>query len=717
MKKLFTAILVATMVVASVLPVAAQENANLTEAIKLAKSLFPTDNFTQFWSSQETYTGRTTYHLSWSEEHSVDSPARLSVRVDAQRLLVTGYNYQPAYKEQTYPALPKVSESESQKVAEAFAAKLAPKQFAQMKLEKVEKPQIRIEKRSWPLSYTFHYVHYVNGIAFHPNSLQVHVNADTGEVQDYYLAWDDYVFPTTEGTLTLEEAQAVFETEGLKLVYLRQYNWRDQSNKPFLAYTLKNGNSMLIDAVTGEITYGGYRVYTTSGTKDVAMGAGVAQESALTPWELQEIETVAGLLTIEQVEAIAREIINLPEEAQLRSSRLMEDKSQNMRFWNLDWEYMLGEEYYVGASARLNAADGELHNFYFWEKGPTERVEPTLQYEDALAVAQEFVQKWLPTKYEDVELTTEFKLEEGQPLPHSYGFTFERRVNGLPVVGDSMNVTVQYDKRVTSFSSNWYNGEFPLAEGALTVEEMNGIFLQDVGLKLEYVHHIDPSSSSKFAVPTVKLVYKANELNSYNFNPFTGKNVDYYGEDIVLVAKPEYNDVAGHWANEDIQRLVNLGLLRLEGSEFRPDEALKLGDLLKMLSDASGNQNDGPILPLWLKEHSASSYADALWYGVSRGIIKEKDADVDPEVIVSREILAFYLARMQGYNEAASLKGIWTAPYSDFATVSTERQGSVAIMHALGLMGSGGNGQFLPKLETTRAQVAVILSRMLDRTN
>ncbi|MDP3487682.1 MAG: S-layer homology domain-containing protein, partial [Bacillota bacterium] len=430
----------------------------------------------------------------------------------------------------------------------------------------------------------------------------------------------------------------------------------------------------------------------------------------------KEIETVAGLLTIEQVEALAREIITLPEKAQLRSSRLMEDKAQNARIWELDWEYML-EEYYVGASARLNAADGEIQNFYFREKMSDEKVDPKLSYEEALVVAREFLQKWVPTKYKGVELTSKFEQQAGQPLPHSYDFTFERRVNGLPVIGDSLNITVQYDKRVTNYHSNWYNGEFPSAEGALTDEAMNTIFLRDVGLKLEYVQNYDSTLSSKFIMPTVKLVYKAKELTSYNFNPFNGKNIDYYGKDILPVTKPDYTDITGHWAQADILRLVDLGLLRLEGSEFKPDRAIKLGDLLKMLADASGYQDGSPILPLWLKSYGTSDNSSALWYGVGRGIITQKDANVDPETLVTREMLAFYLARMEGYSAAASLKGIWTAPYTDFALVSTEYQGSVAIVHALGLMGSGGNGKFLPRGQATRAQVAVILSRMLDRTN
>ena len=320
-------------------------------------------------------------------------------------------------------------------------------------------------------------------------------------------------------------------------------------------------------------------------------------------------------------------------------------------------------------------------------------------------------------KYAAVELTSKFEQPEGDKFPHSYSFTFERRVNGLPVVGDSLSLTVQYDKRVTNFYTNWYSGEFPSAEGVLKAEVMNDIFLQNVGLKLEYVHQIDTASSSKYTVPTVKLVYKAHELSSYNFNPFNGKNIDYSGKDIVPVVKPEYTDLAGHWAGADIVRLVDLGLLRLDGSQFRPDEAIKLGDLLKMLSDAAGNQDSDPVLPLWLKSYGTSDNSSALWYGVYRGIITQKDANIDPETLVTREMLAFYLARMEGYQAATSLKGIWAAPYTDFAAVSVEYQGSVAIVHALGLMGSGGNGMFLPQAHTTRAQVAVVLSRMLDRAN
>lgn len=717
MKKLTTLILVAVMVLSTVLPAAAKEDTNLVAAINLAKSFFPaTDNFTSFWSGQDTYDGRTMYYLYWTDAQKEGrQPATLNVTVDSQRQLVTGYNYEPSYstkQAQTYPVVPTYGKEHTKQVAEDFAHKLAPEQFKLMQLLRVDEPVVRIEERGWALYYTYNYVQYVNGIPFPTNYLSVRVNADTGEVQHYSLAWADYEFPSNSGALTVEQAEEVFKANGLKLVYLRKYDYRLGVSTPFLAYTLEDGRMLQIDAFTGEVTKGNYYYYRGDGLAKTESADMHNTPSPLTPWELQEIELVAGLLTAEEAAAKASEIIGLSEEAELRVSRLYEDKSQSARFWSLEWQYMV-EEYYVGASARVNASTGEIDSFYYWDKMYDENTKPQLTYAEALTIAQGFLKQWLPSKYSTVELASTYEPIAGEPLPYQYSFTFSRKVNGIPVIGDSLSLTVQHTKRVSSLYTNWYQGEFASPNGALTADEMNEKFLEQVGLELGYVlTTVEAELSAKFTKPVVKLVYMPKELNSYNFDPFTGKNTDYSGKEIVAVTKPEYSDILAHWAKADIARLVELGLLRLPGTEFKPDDVIKLGDLLQMLSDACGYQDNQPILPLWLKSYQDSSYAGALGFGVNRGIIAEAD-DVDPEELVTREVLAYYLARMKGYSNVLDLKGIWTAPYQDFSAVSDEYKAGVAIAHVLGLMGRNSS-KFLPKDYSTRAQVAVILSRMLD---
>lgn len=719
MKRLATLVLTAALLLSLVAPVAAREDAKLAEAIRLAKSFFPsTDHYKVFYTSQDSYEAKTVFHLHWSESKEDPAgynPSRLSVRVDTSRGLIVGYNFEaalPRTQGEDYTALPAFGQEHCEQVALQFAGKLAPEQLAVMKLQRVDKPTIRIGKRYWPHHYTFTYVQYVNNIPFHYNNLSVTVNADTGVVQGYNLTWDDYQFPSADGVLSLRDVEQIFSKTGLKLVYQRSYSWNSISNEPYLAYVLEEGSALQIDAFTGEVSRGSYYPYGRGLTKDMQeMYTAAAKGDEFTPYEMKEIELIASLITAEQAEAIAREVMSLSPDVPLRGSRLYEDSFRKKRIWHVDFE-LHTDDFYAWASAQINAATGEPENFHFGDKF-REEAKPDLSYEDAKALAIAFLEKWAPGKLAKVELVSDYKHNEGDPLPQSYGFTFRRLENNIPVLGDSVYLSVRFDKKVTSYGSNWYEGEFKSPQGILTQTQMNSLFLKETGLKLQYVLVHDNAATAKFAKPIVKLVYKPNELQSYSFNAFTGKNIDYSGKEIVTLEKPNYTDITGHWAEADIRRLVELGLLRLPGAEFRPDEVIKLGDLLQALADASGWGEYYYPLPVWLREYEKSSYSSALTYAVQGGLITENDS-IDPEQPVTREVLAYYLARMHGYGEAAKLKGIWSAPYRDFTSVAPEYQGAVAISHALGLMGGATGGNFLPKANTTRAQVMAILARMLD---
>lgn len=715
MKRLTTIVLTAALLLTLVTPAAAREDARLTEAIRLVKNFFPsTNNYKVFYTSQDSYEGKTVFHLHWSESKEDPSgynPSRLSVRVDAQRSLIVGYNFEAALPRtvgEGYVALPALSQKQCEDIALQFAGKLAPKQLANMKLERIDKPTIRIGKRHWPHYYTFTYVQHVNGIPFAINSLTVTVNADTGAVHAYNLTWDDYDFPSPEGALSLQAVEQIFNKTGLKLVYQRSYAWNQTSPEPYLAYVLEDGSALQIDAFTGEVSKGGNHFPRGPLTKD--MVAGATMERSFTPQELKEIELIASLISAEQAESIARDVMSLSPEVPLRGSRLFEDSFRKKRVWHLDFE-LYTEGFYTGASAQINAATGDIESFYYGDK-LSEEGKPDLTYDEAKAVALAFLEKWAPKKLARVELVSDYKHDTGDVLPHSYGFTFRRLENNIPVLSDSLYLNVRYDRKVTNYGSSWYEGEFKSPTGALSKERMNDLFLKSTGLKLQYVLDSASAVSARHTRPVVKLVYKPVEMQSYLFDAFTGRNIDYFGKEIVVRERAAYTDISGHWAEADIRTLVELELLRLPGDKFRPDEVITLGDLLKALADASGWGEHYVPFPGWLRAYEASAYSSALNFAAQGGLITEKDT-VNPDQPVTREVLAYYLARMQGHGDTAKLKGIWTAPYSDFASVAPEYQGSVAISHALGLMGGASGGRFLPKEYTTRAQTAAIIARML----
>ncbi len=490
LRRFFIALLSALMLLSAVTPaLAAERGIDAREAIQLAKTFFPeTDEFTSFYSTVENYDGRLIYSLHWQGKAGTDDRSYdyLTVRVDGNSKLIIGYNRDRGVQGGQYPALPKLTEAEVKAKAEEFLRRLAPEQFATMSLDRVQKPSIVVGKRSWHHTYGFTYVRYVNGLAFRANNAHVQVNADTGEVTSYNLNWQELDFPVPDGIIDIEEAGSIFAGHGFKLMYVRSYSWRGDS-KPYLAYVLENGYQLQIDAFTGEISVGDI-VWTERQTQESAPpGAGGDKaEDRFTEYELREIDLLEGLLTAEQAEAKVRELLKLPADFQMSGSSLYRDYSdESLRFWNINW-FVEREEYYGSASARVNAANGAILSFNFNEKEPgMEKGDYKLTPEQAEAIAVAFLQKAAPAEYALTKLVTKHEVDPENGYPHSYGFSFDREHNGIPVQGDNLSVTVRHDGRIVGFWVNWYRAELPSAAGVISSEAMAAHFLAAHGLDLE----------------------------------------------------------------------------------------------------------------------------------------------------------------------------------------------------------------------------------------
>ncbi|MBT9156946.1 MAG: hypothetical protein DDT37_01943 [Firmicutes bacterium] len=366
------------------------------------------------------------------------------------------------------------------------------------------------------------------------------------------------------------------------------------------------------------------------------------------------------------------------------------------------WQLQFGTRHdhdMVWVGVTLDAVTGALLTFFYMDDN-NQPVAPKLELEEAKRLAETFLARWAGDKLADIRLVEEPTEAVTDQLPHNYLLWYQRFENNIPVQGDKVHVNVRHDRRVVNFGSNWYKGKFPSPTGALTPAQMNAIFLSEHGLHLQYVLEFVEVEVDRFVATGVRLVYRPKALSSYNFNAFTGKNVDHTGKEIVPVVRPVYRDITGHWAERDIKQLVDLGLLRLAGPELRPDAVVTVGEFLQVLSDASG--------------FSVDAAAEARSFATLSGMMNEDEAEAaDLNRPLTRELMAFYLARHQGHGQTAALQGIWSAPFRDFAAIAAEYQGSVAIVHALKLMRGDTNGNFLPREQTTRAQVIVIIARML----
>jgi len=722
MKRPLASLVVLMLLLGIFVPMAeARDDARMREAILAVKRLFPiTDTYREFFTNQQIDDGKITYFFEWrgsSTDPAGFNPSSIRVTFDAERMLITSYGFEeatPRNRSQSFAPLPKYGRSETQKAAEGLANRLAPAQFATMRLASVAEPQVRIGRRSWPHHYTFHYVQYVNAIPFYGNYLSVSVNADSGVVTSYYLNFAEYTFPSPRGIISEQRLAEIFRQVGLSLAYHQGFAWRfDGEGKPFLAFALEGGRMLHVDALTGEV-FRGQHFFPIPGRPPMSDGRpdlGKA-ERGFTPEELREIELVAGLLTLARVDTLAREIMALPIEARLENSRLTRNMRTEERLWHLSYS-VSNEQGQAWGDIVLDAASGELKSFYYHDEQKGQ-FPPSFSREQARVVAEQFLRRYAGDKLTATVLVENLPIypldREGNAYAH--GLTYNRRAHGIPVLNDNLFITVRHDGRVTNYHAIWYRGQFVSPQGALSPAQMVGRFLADVGFELAYVFDHVEVKGQRESKAQIRLVYLPKELDSYLFDAFTGKNIDWQGEEIIRREKPVYGDIANHWAGKDIALLVDLGILRFPGPAFRPDDTMSLGDLFSFFAVASGWESYGSNVPDWLRSVANERNHAALSFAAGNNLVREGE-EINPEAPVTREVLAFYLARLAGHGETAALQGIWTAPFSDFAQIAPRFQGSVAIVHALRLMAGGQNGQFLPRNFATRAQVAVIIARML----
>ena len=88
--------------------------------------------------------------------------------------------------------------------------------------------------------------------------------------------------------------------------------------------------------------------------------------------------------------------------------------------------------------------------------------------------------------------------------------------------------------------------------------DANTRFLEDPGLELCYVRIYNNKDDSY----KCHLVYKLAQSPSFTFDAFDFKPLDYRGNPIEKNEETSYGDIKGHWAENEIQLLINMGVIK-----------------------------------------------------------------------------------------------------------------------------------------------------------
>ncbi|MEV5026782.1 glycosyl hydrolase [Paenibacillus sp. LPE1-1-1.1] len=194
------------------------------------------------------------------------------------------------------------------------------------------------------------------------------------------------------------------------------------------------------------------------------------------------------------------------------------------------------------------------------------------------------------------------------------------------------------------------------------------------------------------------------------------------GNSIYTVAEinKTFNDLEGHWARTDIERLTNkLVIDGIDDSRFAPHQSVTRAEFAAMLARALGLAPNTAEAGRYTDVQAEDWFAGAVGGAVQAGLVRGySDGTFRPDAFITREQLAVMV------NRAAAFAGQTTSPSSEvFTRLSDSRligswaKDAVSGALDMGLMQGLPNGRFAPSETSDRAQAATVINRLLEKLN
>ncbi len=654
----------------------------LKEAIVKSKEWFDIGNeYDKFNQSVSSLGDMIVFNLNWSD--SKEKLGEINVSITMDGLLLNYSKWEADYGEKQ-TSLPSINKEEGLKIAKDFIEKVSPDFSEKIKyIDKQEPLDINSE------TYDYYFVRVENDIPYYNNSLSVYVDNSTGKVSNYNTNWDmDIDFTDTKDIISLEKAKELYrEKIGLELIYKLGYENREPNM--FLAYGPLNTN-LGIKAKDGEIALI-QRDYEMYGAGEEMAVEDAASAGELTPDEERAVNEISNLISREEAEKYAREILEIDEEYKLTNMYLFKNwRNKDEYNWEISFEKDLGGNYSYGSIA-INAKTKKLLNFY--RETPSDlKGEIQINKEESLVLAKEFIKKFNPEEYNQIEVSESFmdyNYDEGK----KYNFNFIRKIDGAYVENNGISIYVDaINARVEQYSFTWDNNEFPSRDNLISLDKAYDVLFNDIELELKYGK--DPRSNDEELI----LVYGLKNDKPNNIDPKTGKILNDSGKAYKKPTITYYKDIEDSYAKEKINILAEYGIA-LEGEEFKPKEKMLQKEFLYLLLKAKN-----PYYGIAVTEENLYKQL------INGGIIKEEEKS--PEKVISKEEAVLYLIRALDYEKVADLSDIYKDIFKDTEDIKPELKGHISIAYGLKIV-HGYKGNLNPKAELKREDGANMIYNLI----
>ncbi|MDF2923083.1 MAG: S-layer protein [Paenibacillaceae bacterium] len=700
--------------------------------------------------------GQSSWSINFSKRVDNRSYGSYNVSVDAETgklLQLSLYSNDPDLKP-SYP--PKTSIAQARTIAEDFAKKLYPGEMAETVYNELNEKNFKTPL-SGNVRYSLRFDRKVNGILYPNNGISVGVDG-SGQVVDFRFSWDaNTEFPNPSGVIAKEEAAAIWKKQSkLTATYFKPYERPDQSGDFSVAYFFQPAQ---LDAATG-------KAWSTSGV--------TREEQPLSQSPLGTAPRPGQALSKAQaIEAVSRQF-TIPANAKLEDATYSEyarnDSKELEGSWNISWSLTKEDEgkedkepadgkksliYPVGDNiyATVKASTGEVtqynqNKYRIYASDSSDAKEYKVALADAKNQAAELVKKLVPHLAHQLvmEYTDPASLPSYQKqIDPAYSFSFIRIVDGIVAANENLNVRID---GITGEITNYYNNTsayaYPSQKPALIGEQQAlELWAGQYSLELQYVvdwaagsaslgipvekynlmlaaGDISPAQAAKLNVKLayVPVMLRPETTQNVYLDAVTGEWKSNRTGEPARIDRTAATDLEGHWAERQLQLMVEYDALDTKDGKVNPDQIATRGEMIKMLVVA---MNGGGGFMMYDSTRAASfsdvSAKSAYFAYVENAVdmnLIERDplGKFNPDEPMNRDQMAELIVRALGYNSLAKVSDLFKLDVSD--TGAIVNKGHAAMVLGLGIM-TAQDGQFRPLEEVSRAQAAVAFFRYLEQ--
>ncbi len=211
-------------------------------------------------------------------------------------------------------------------------------------------------------------------------------------------------------------------------------------------------------------------------------------------------------------------------------------------------------------------------------------------------------------------------------------------------------------------------------------------------------------------------VFTTNEFSSYVFGQQSKKGTE--EQPLVTETSNEsielpFSDIADHWAKDAILFVTEKGIFfgKADGS-FAPDELMTRGMLVTVLGKYC--YGDTSLTYDFADVDQNQYYAPYVAWAAHKGIVKGKtDTTFAPDDPITKEQLAVILNNYLNFLGKNIPTQNENAIFADAMIISPWAQGAVNQLHKKGIMSGISDYFFEPQKDVTRAEVAVVLQKLV----